>query len=852
MSGAFHTYAAKTAARLAAAFAVAAFAAGAAGAVSADESFALGRKMFDRGFYQAAYRDFDDYLKQNPGGEWADEAQFYLGRSLHELASYQEAIAEYRRLITNYPTSPLVAAALTHKGECYAALENYDLAIKTYRRALAAAPDAGTKVRAYQKLGETYFQAGEADKAAETYEESLRKFPEAETAGTLHFRLALLYFLKGDFESSTLQFEAARNSAAVDAAAVDAAYGQSLLAAGEPKAAAEVLERSLGEADADVPRNLSRAVSCVAAGAPETGAAVLGEILAAEPRGAGEPAAEAEVRYVLALAWVEAGDRHRASETFRALAELYPQSPYAAPAGLCLGRLALEDGDVDGAAGSFAALAGSGDPLAEEAKYWLGWCYFVSRRYDESRRAFDDFAARAPDETRASFGRYWAAEAATRAANNAESREQIRAFAARHPEHPLADNALFRLGKLLLAAGRPEAARETLASLAERYADRELADDALYLYALSLLEQKMEAAPAFGELVAKFPASPYASKGLFDLAQARFGAHDFDGAVETLAALLARYPDAGVAEDASFMMGECFLHQRQYERAKETYAALVEKYPASRRADEARYEIELCNFKQGKYRSQIELAKSYIAMYPQSRLNGELLILLGEYYYHARDYDQAEKYLAAVAEVKADERTVFDARTLLAEVYLARGETAKAVTQYQAVAAAAPAEAALAALLKVADIYERAGDRSAAIETCGVIVERFGESRETARAQFKIGENMRAARLYRESNTALEKLARKWPATEYTPQAELYWGLNLLELGEPDEAVDHLAAAAGAGSRPLAAQAYYFLGVAERDRGNDAHSRECFTKVLTNYRDFPDWVRKAQGELKRR
>jgi hypothetical protein len=40
--------------------------------------------------------------------------------------------------------------------------------------------------------------------------------------------------------------------------------------------------------------------------------------------------------------------------------------------------------------------------------------------------------------------------------------------------------------------------------------------------------------------------------------------------------------------------------------------------------------------------------------------------------------------------------------------------------------------------------------------------------------------------------------------------------------------------------------------VAERDRGNDAHSRECFTKVLTNYRDFPDWVRKAQGELKRR
>jgi len=299
-------------------------------------------------------------------------------------------------------------------------------------------------------------------------------------------------------------------------------------------------------------------------------------------------------------------------------------------------------------------------------------------------------------------------------------------------------------------------------------------------------------------------------------------------------------------------LGESYLNERQYERAKEKYAELVEKYPQSPRADEARYEIELSNFKQGKYASQIELAKSYIAMYPQSRLNGELLILLGEYYYHRRDYDQAEKYLAAVAEVKADDETIADAQTKLAEVYLARGEAAKAISQYLALAAAASDDdVALSSLFKAADIYERARDTSAAIDTYGKIVGRFGKKVETAKAQFKIGENLRAAKLYKESSTALADLVREWPGGEYTAQAELYIGLNLLDLGTEDEALEHFAAAASAGNRAVAAQAYYYLGVCERGLGNDSSSRKYFTKVLTNYRDFPEWARKAARELKR-
>ena len=44
---------------------------------------------------------------------------------------------------------------------------------------------------------------------------------------------------------------------------------------------------------------------------------------------------------------------------------------------------------------------------------------------------------------------------------------------------------------------------------------------------------------------------------------------------------------------------------------------------------------------------------------------------------------------------------------------------------------------------------------------------------------------------------------------------------------------------------------YYYLGLCQRNLGDDAASRTNFTKVLTNYRDFPEWVRKAQTELGR-
>jgi TolA-binding protein len=152
-------------------------------------------------------------------------------------------------------------------------------------------------------------------------------------------------------------------------------------------------------------------------------------------------------------------------------------------------------------------------------------------------------------------------------------------------------------------------------------------------------------------------------------------------------------------------------------------------------------------------------------------------------------------------------------------------------------------------LFAIAAIYERTGDVDAAIAAYEEVTERFGNNAVAARAQLLAAQDMRAARLYRESNTALLALLKKWPATEYRGAVELLIGLNARDAGAWDQARDYFAAAAADGDRATAVEATYNLGLCELERGDTRAARMQFTKIVTTYRDFPEWVRQAESHL---
>jgi outer membrane protein assembly factor BamD len=85
-------------------------------------------KALDDGDYEKARQLFEVIVLQDPGSEFADDAQFYLGESYFRNEDYALAALNFNRLRTSFPSSPLYKLAL------YRAAQSYDRSSLPYER----------------------------------------------------------------------------------------------------------------------------------------------------------------------------------------------------------------------------------------------------------------------------------------------------------------------------------------------------------------------------------------------------------------------------------------------------------------------------------------------------------------------------------------------------------------------------------------------------------------------------------------------------------------------------------------------------------------------------------------------
>lgn len=71
-----------------------------------------GLRNFENKKWDKAIEDFSMVTLNNPGGEFADDAQFYLGECHFNKKEYLLAISEYQQLVERYSYSPLVEDAM--------------------------------------------------------------------------------------------------------------------------------------------------------------------------------------------------------------------------------------------------------------------------------------------------------------------------------------------------------------------------------------------------------------------------------------------------------------------------------------------------------------------------------------------------------------------------------------------------------------------------------------------------------------------------------------------------------------------------------------------------------------------
>jgi outer membrane protein assembly factor BamD len=86
------------------------------------ETYRQAMEFYEKENYLRAEETFTFILYNDPGGEFADDAQFYLAETYFAKEEFLLAISEYDRLIRRMKNSPYVEAAFWKKTESYCEL----------------------------------------------------------------------------------------------------------------------------------------------------------------------------------------------------------------------------------------------------------------------------------------------------------------------------------------------------------------------------------------------------------------------------------------------------------------------------------------------------------------------------------------------------------------------------------------------------------------------------------------------------------------------------------------------------------------------------------------------------------
>lgn len=86
------------------------------------ETYKKAMEFYEKDNYMRAEETFTFILYNDPGGEYADDAQFYLAETYFAKGDYLLAISEYDRLIRRMKNSPYVEESFWKKTEAYCEL----------------------------------------------------------------------------------------------------------------------------------------------------------------------------------------------------------------------------------------------------------------------------------------------------------------------------------------------------------------------------------------------------------------------------------------------------------------------------------------------------------------------------------------------------------------------------------------------------------------------------------------------------------------------------------------------------------------------------------------------------------
>lgn len=713
--------------------------------------------LLNRGLFEEAAAEYQDFLATEPAGAEAAVARYGLAVSLAKLDRPEEALAHLDRL--DAPRDfPFALDAAQLRGQLLYGLGRFADAAATLGALVRAVGDdpraadaGGLWVECLHRQGEHREAVQRARALAETFAGEGRDLGRAELYGAL-----------------------------------------SLSAIGRDEPAAEILH-PLAERQDEIGRSalLSLAATLVRLGEIERAGLAYERLASAD-----DPRWSVPAQLGLAQVRRAQGRSAAAIPLLEELLRLYPEAPSAVDARLELGINLIETGEHEQGRKVLAELSRGDDlGLADHARYWLARSSLQTGDASGAAAALAEALESMPDSTIRAEMLYDLGIARSEAGETEAAVDAFDRVVREHPGHRLAQTATLAAATTLLRAGRHGEA-QARAERVDRDAPERAEAELVIAEAEAVLGRHDDTIERLREWLAAHHHHPASTRAHFRLAMSLAAEGDLGGAEEAGAAVFDADPVEPRFRTGLIAMGDAAFAQSAWPRAETWYRRAVEQGAEPRAA--AHLKLGLALARQGRHDEAIEWFTRANAFPAEQDTSAQILFESAQAHLFRGDDRSAAETLARLLDQAADSRFAPHAMQHLGGVAERAGDPEAAARWYRRAAQSGDEPLRAAALRDLARASLAAGDLDAvqqlSVESrdpdlrayAGIASARAGD---TERAVEQIDAALRSDGLSREVRRAAQ-LERAWCVRRSGERAE---ALRTLEEIYAEDRTDRFA-----------------------------------------------------------
>lgn len=522
---------------------------------------------------------------------------------------------------------------------------------------------------------------------------------------------------------------------------------------------------------------------------------------------------------------------------------------------------------------------------AQEARLYLGQCYFYRKMYDQAVKALMDYsqaAAQSPAKTPEAWY-YWMAEAFFKKNDFSKAYELYQKLLVEYPQSTYAAHAFYSLGWCLFEQGKFKEAEDKFIALKlafpssplAREADSKLAECLYQLKDYTKLKSHLElffssVSPGDGDDSALLK---------FYLAESCYYLGDYPSAIENYTQASKQARDNSLIGLIELGLGWCALKTNAYIEAKAHFDRILETQGEGKAAESAllgkalglqmglqaepaleSYEKLIAVAKNADTRLDGLLGKAEvlyslkryqeaIAVYDEARVSlgagvdeaqsSRLSYGAGLVYLKTKDFTNALNEFSSLADKTGDIKIKIASRSKIGEVYLESGDIQKAISAYEGVLRDYPdCQACDYPSWGLAVSLSRLGEYGKAIELFKTIIQKYPQSGLLDEAVFSLGKAYYDSGDYLSSYLSLRNFRDKFPASRLKMEALFLEGLSLQSLKRYQEAYDIFSLGArDSGDAGLSARAELEMGSCLYLLGRIDEALTAFEAIRTRYAD---------------